>query len=78
MKRVKILLVILLAVVTVVLLGTTIYRLTWDYNENGDYFDEETITTYNDGAIIGYCLLTIVFFIPTVVIIMNLKKVKDQ
>lgn len=73
-KRVKIVLTIILSIVTTLLLGTTVYRWTWDYNENGAHFDPETAMTYNDGAIIGYGLLSILFFIPTVALIVNLKE----
>jgi uncharacterized membrane protein YjgN (DUF898 family) len=73
-RGLKILLAICLAIGTIILFVTTVYRWSWDYNENGVHFSPDTMTTYNDGAIFAYGLLTILFLIPTAMLIINLKR----
>jgi TRAP-type C4-dicarboxylate transport system permease small subunit len=65
---------VLFAIVTFLLALTTIYRLAWDYSETGVHFDEESMTTYSDDAIIAYGTLTIVFFILTLTLLIRLFK----
>lgn len=54
-------------IMTILLLITTVHRSMLDYNGNGVYFDAETVTTYDQDAILGYGSLTILFFVATVV-----------
>jgi TRAP-type C4-dicarboxylate transport system permease small subunit len=71
-KSIKFILAILLSLITFGLGITTAYRLTWEYSENGVYFDDETMTTYSDGAIWVYGSLAILFLIATGMLIRNL------
>lgn len=74
----KIILTASLSIGTALLLTVTLYRWTWDYNENGVHFDPDTMTTYHDGAILVYGLMTILFLIPTVMLIRSLKRVPSR
>ena len=67
-KVIQLGLIILFSIATGLLTLTTIRRLTWDYNENGVHFDEESMTTYNEGAIISYGMLTLTFLILTIML----------
>jgi hypothetical protein len=73
-RRIKLILTICLLTITIVLFVTTIYRVTWVYNENGVHFDEDSMTTYDEGAIIAYGILTIVFLVPTIILFRSLRK----
>lgn len=72
-KKYKIGFTTALSIVTILLLIMTIYRWTWDYNENGNYFDEDSMTTYNDGAILVYGTLTAIFLIPTLILLNSFR-----
>ena len=73
-KKYKIGFTITLSIVTILSLVMTIYRWTWDYNESGNYFDEDSMTTYNDGAILVYGTLTAIFLIPTLILLNSFRK----
>jgi TRAP-type C4-dicarboxylate transport system permease small subunit len=73
-KVVKISALVITSIFTVLFCVTTVYRATWEYNENGIHFDEQSITTYSDGATISYGVLSIVFFVLTVMLIRNIIK----
>lgn len=77
-KKIKIGLTIGLSIVTIFLLVLTIYRWTWDYNENGNYFHEGTMTTYDDDAVLVFALLTIIFIIPTLILLNSLRKAHNR
>jgi uncharacterized membrane protein YjgN (DUF898 family) len=77
-RVIKIGLTAIFSMVTFVLFATTIYRCTWDYNENGVHFDEKSTMTYNDGAIVSYAFLTIVFFIPTILLWKSLTRIPSR
>jgi hypothetical protein len=69
-------LIAILSVLTIVFAAVTINRSRLDYNENGVYFDG--VVTYNADAIIGYALITAIFFVLTIAFTMTwaLKKRK--
>ena len=77
-KKIRIGLTIGLAIVTLLLLSLTIYRWTWDYNENGNYFDEETMTVYDSDAIPVFAILTIIFIITTLILLNTIRKTHDR
>ena len=56
MKVIKQALILILSIGLIFFATLTIKRLTWDYNENGVYFDGET--TYDQDAILVYGLIT--------------------
>jgi hypothetical protein len=73
-KGIKIVLATCFSVVSILLAVTTTYRLAWHYNENGIHFEEDSMTTYHDGAIIGYGILTLIFLIPTLILLRSVRK----
>ena len=77
-KKIKIGLTIGLSIVTIFLLALTIYRWTWDYSENGNYFDEDTMTTYDNDAVPVFAILTIIFSIPTLLLLNSLRKAHNR
>ena len=67
-----------LSIVTIWLLVLTIYRWMWDYNENGNHFDQESMTNYSDNAITAYGTLTIIFLIPTLILLNSLRSAPNR
>jgi len=67
-----------LSIVTILLLVLTIYRWTWDYNEIGNYFDENSMTTYDHDAVIAYGTLTVIFLIPTLILLNSFRKAPNR
>ncbi len=51
---------------TIVFLALTIYRMTWDYNEQGIHFDADSMTTYNESAVLAYGVLAVMSLVPTI------------
>lgn len=49
------------SLITFLLFTIALQRLTWEYNEEGNHFDEETATNYTESGIIAWSLLTIFF-----------------
>jgi len=74
----KIALTILFSIGAILLLMTTIYRWNWQYNEMGVHFEEESMTTYEKGAIGVYGLLTILIFVPAFLLWRGLVKPKNS
>ena len=65
--------IILTCFLTTVFLFISVDRLTMD-NEEGVYFDEATLTTYNSQAQIFWVGGTIVSLLLTIVLVSRLKK----
>ena len=77
-KKLKTGLTVSLSIVTICFLLLTIYRWSWYYNEKGVYFDEETITTYDDDAILAFGMLTILSIIQTMILLSGFRKASDK
>ena len=77
-KGIKIGLTTALSIVTTLLFVLTIYRRTWGYNKNGNYFDEDSMTTHNDNAIIAYGTLAVIFLIPTLILLNSFRKAPSR
>ncbi len=70
---------ILSAITALFFIAVTVQRLAWDYNENGVHFDEESVTTYDFGAIIVYSGLAVVFIMVTTMLFIAKKNIlKDE
>jgi hypothetical protein len=62
---------VLFFILTVFFFLTAIKRLSWDYNENGVHFDEESMSTYNESSIDGYMILAVLSLVPTVILVLK-------
>jgi preprotein translocase subunit SecG len=78
MKILRIIAAIFFCIITLIFAITTIYRCTWDYNEMGNHFSEESMTNYNDGAIGFYGLLTFLFLIPSILLVVAVFRRQEQ
>jgi len=60
---------IFLALTAVVVGFTLINRLSFDYNSEGNYFDESSAIVYNQQAISTYGLVTFILFVASTFLI---------
>ncbi len=67
-----------LSIVSIFFLSLTIYRWTWDYNENGSYFNEETMTSYSDNALPALAVLTTLLIIPILILLISFRKAHNR
>lgn len=72
-KKLRIGLTFGFSIVTIFFLSLTIYRWSWNYNEMGIYFDEETMTTYDNDARLVFGVLTIFFLILTLILLRSFR-----
>jgi hypothetical protein len=70
----KRILVVILSVVTIGFACLTISRMMIDYNENGVYFDANSLVTYDDDAIPAYGIITIILLTVTIALILVGRK----
>ncbi len=61
------------------LTGWTFYtRMALDYNSEGNYFDKNTLVTYNEQGVITFGLMTFVILIVTLLMIKKIKKLRKN
>ncbi len=60
------------SIATIGFLILTIQRWTFDYNENGVYFDG--VTTYDTDSLLGFTATTVLFLVLTMGIVVFKKK----
>ncbi|WP_298396802.1 hypothetical protein [Flavobacterium sp.] len=49
-----------------------------DYNSEGNYFDKNTLVTYNEQGVITFGLMTFVILIVTLLMIKKIKKLRKN
>ncbi len=69
----------LLTILTIVFFMTFIDRLTFPYNSEGSYFDENNSVVYYQQSIIAYGLLTFILLLTTIIsTYFMIKKIKTK
>lgn len=76
MKFVLVVLIFILSLIGVICLTTGIYRMTLDYNEQGVYFNPDSVSTYSSQAIGAYFVVAICSLILAVGFCFLLKHYK--
>jgi len=68
----------ILFLTTLLIAWTFINRLTINYNEEGRYFDEESMTVYNQQSVWVYGLFTTIGIVLTTLTMLMLKRGKSK
>lgn len=67
-RLLKIVAAVILSIISLLLFSLTVQRLILEYNVNGVYFDEESMTIYHEQAVGIYALLAALVLVPTIIL----------